>query len=132
MLQVWWGRRDPQRDPLPAGVQGRIDRTVTEDRAHLARAVPFSERSLMIRGLPMDQYDLIECQAIEFALTEVFSEWVVEDTSVVPGKGYGFIRVSMRCCCCFIWLLSVRVSGSACNPAMLIMLLLPTPLSLCG
>jgi hypothetical protein len=69
---------------------------VSEERAQLARSVPFSERSLMIRGLPMGQYDLIECQAVEYALTEVFSEWVVEDTSVVPGMGYGFIRVSVR------------------------------------
>jgi hypothetical protein len=57
----------------------------------------------MIRGLPMGQYDLIECQAVEYALTEVFSEWVVEDTSVVPGMGYGFIRVSV--CVLFVCLL---------------------------
>jgi hypothetical protein len=61
----------------------------------------------MIRGLPMGQYDLIECQAVEYALTEVFSEWVVEDTSVVPGMGYGFIRVSV--CVLFVCLLERRM-----------------------
>jgi hypothetical protein len=85
---------------------------VSEERAQLARSVPFSERSLMIRGLPMGQYDLIECQAVEYALTEVFSEWVVEDTSVVPGMGYGFIRVSgcvllLACWSCMLYVVLV-------------------------
>jgi hypothetical protein len=77
-------------------VQNKIDRQCSDERAALARAVPFADRSIMIRGLPMGVFDLVECEAIEKALKKVFSEWVMEGTSVVPGQGYGFIRVSER------------------------------------
>ena len=42
----------------------------------------------------MGQFDLVECQAIEFALQDVFAEFGVEDVSVIPGHGYAFMRVS--------------------------------------
>ena len=90
---MWWGRREPDLYKLPFSVQERIDKETRSEKAAQSKGIPFSQRSLLIEGLPKGQTDLVECQAVEFALTETFSEWVVEDTSVVPGEGYAFLRV---------------------------------------
>uniref|UniRef100_A0A7S3GQD1 Galectin n=1 Tax=Spumella elongata TaxID=89044 RepID=A0A7S3GQD1_9STRA len=92
--QVWWGRRDPSHNPLPKPVQAKASRVAQEEKELISRSVPFSQRSLLIRGLPMGQFDLVECQAIEFALQDVFAEFGVEDVSVIPGHGYAFMRLS--------------------------------------
>ena len=99
-LQVWWGRRDPNRDPLPHGVAPIIRKLVADEAALQAKSVPYSARSLYIQGLPMGMYDLEVCQALEYTLLEVFQEFVPEDVAVVPGKGYGFIRVSTAVLLC--------------------------------
>ena len=90
---MWWGRREPDLYKLPFSVQERIDKEIRSEKAAQSKGIPFSQRSLLIEGLPKGQTDLVECQAVEFGLTETFSEWVVEDTSVVPGEGYAFLRV---------------------------------------
>lgn len=92
-LQVWWGRRDPSHNPLPLMAQSKATRFAKEEKELIARSIPFHLRSLLIRGLPMGQFDLVECQAIEFALQDVFTEFGVEDVSVIPGQGYAFMRV---------------------------------------
>lgn len=84
---------------LPSAQQGKADRAAEEERALQSRAVPFSDRSLMVRGLPVGQFDLVECQAVEFALNNVFEEFGFQDSAVVPGQGYGFVRVSVAWLC---------------------------------
>jgi hypothetical protein len=75
--------------------QVKADRAAEEERTLQSKGVPFAHRSLMVRGLPMGQFDLVECQAIEFALNSVFEEWGFQDSAVVPGMGYGFVRVRL-------------------------------------
>lgn len=60
----------------------------------------------------MGQFDLVECQAIEFALQEVFAEFGVEDVSVIPGYGYAFMRV--RICICILKYISIYVTYVCC------------------
>ena len=95
---MWWGRRDPAKDALPTGTFATIRKLVSDEAALQARSVSYSMRSLYIQGLPKGVFDLEVCQALEYTLTEVFSEYVPEDVAVVPGKGYGFIRVSLMYC----------------------------------
>jgi hypothetical protein len=84
------------------------------DRKNDPLFVPIPLRSVFIEGLPMNVFDLVECQAIEFTLMNVFSEHEPEDIAVVPGQGYAFMRVGyvtlrciaivMRLCCALLFL----------------------------
>lgn len=63
----------------------------------------------------MGQFNLVECQAIEFALQDVFAEFGVEDVSVIPGHGYAFMRVRNLPICVFLFVAVCTVRIYVCH-----------------
>jgi hypothetical protein len=56
------------------------------------KTAPYTERSLMVSGLPEGVFDLVECQAVEFTLLNLFLDFGTESVAVVPGYGRAYVR----------------------------------------
>lgn len=80
--KIWWGRRDPK---LTNDFLG-LDPTVLEGYE------PGNDLALsvFVGGLPRSESDE---SVLRDLLMEIFAEYSPDDVNVIPGKGYGFIRM---------------------------------------
>jgi RNA recognition motif-containing protein len=83
-LQIWWGRRDPKNNSDFIGVSSALS-TGIDQRNDLALSV-------FVGGLPRGDTEE-SLNDIKNLLWEVFAEYTPDDVNIIPGKGYGFIRM---------------------------------------
>jgi len=66
------------------------------DRQVRSGAIAYPARSIVVKGLPVGVWDLVECQAMEYTLMQLFLEFGTEAVTVVPGHGTAFVRFAKQ------------------------------------
>ncbi|KAJ1419342.1 hypothetical protein B484DRAFT_453441 [Ochromonadaceae sp. CCMP2298] len=90
--KVWWGFRDPSRDTLTLQDKSTIQGSLLRAAKEQLQALPYGPRSVVVSGLKMGVLDLKECQAVEFALMNLFLDYGTEAVTIVPGQGRAYVR----------------------------------------
>lgn len=90
--QVWWGHLDLDREILSPSVRASMEQAVAEPVASVTN--PLVPRTLFISNLPIMD-DLHDLQSLEYALLDLFQEFLPEAVVMVRGQGQAYVRVSV-------------------------------------